>query len=117
MKLTLISMLAMKQSAYSTLLTPKKLCINCKHFIADKNECAIFGDTDLVSGKIDYKYAKSCRNDDKKCGETAIYYEENNYKFITVPYYFWKEWWPITSVVILVSALYSVPLFYLSKTL
>lgn len=87
--------LAILLFANSTLLTPKKLCINCKHFIADRRECAIFGETDLVTGKIDYSYASSTRSNDKKCGENAFYFEENKYKFITIPYYFSKTWWPI----------------------
>lgn len=95
-------------TANSTRLTPKKLCANCKHFIANKQECAIFGNTDLVTGKIDYKYASSCRNDEKKCGEKAIYYEENNYKLFTVPYYFCKDWWPL----FLFLSLYSTFIFY-----
>lgn len=85
--------------ANSTLLTPKKLCINCRHFIADKMECATFGDIDLVSGKIDYKYASSCRYDKDRCGEEAKYYEENKYKAFTTAYYFCKDWWPIGFVV------------------
>jgi len=92
----------------STLLTPKKLCINCKHFIANKEECAIFGDTNLVTGKIDYKYASSCRTNEGKCGEKALYYEENNYKFVTVPYYFCKVWWPIILVVTIYSTIFYV---------
>lgn len=80
----------------STLITPKKLCINCKHFIANKRECALFGETNLVNGKNDYIYASSVRRDEKKCGETAKYFEENNIKFITAPYYFLIENWSIT---------------------
>jgi len=37
--------------ARSKLITPKKLCIDCKHFIAHKHECSLFGETDLVEGK------------------------------------------------------------------
>jgi len=95
MQIRLYICLAIILFVNSTLLTPKKLCINCKHFIADRKECAIFGETDLVTGKIDYSYAKSARSDDKKCGENAFYFEENKYKFITIPYYFSKTWWPI----------------------
>jgi hypothetical protein len=79
----------------STLITPKKLCINCKHFIANKRECAVFGETDLVEGKNDYIYASSARRDEKKCGEEAVYFEENDKKFITVPYYFLLDKWAI----------------------
>jgi len=94
-KIKLYIFLAMLLFANSTLLTPKKLCINCKHFIADRKECAIFGETDLVTGEIDYSFASSARSNDKKCGEDAMYFVENEYKFITIPYYFSKTWWPI----------------------
>jgi len=105
MRVMVISMLAMRQSAYSTLLTPKKLCVNCKHFIANNRECAIFGTTDLVNGKIDYKYASYSRTNEDKCGEKALYYEENKYKFVTVPYYFCKAWWPIILLLVSYSAI------------
>lgn len=81
--------------ARSKLITPKKLCMNCKHFIAHKSECALFGETDLVEGKNDYIYASSARRDEKKCGEEAVYFEENDKKFITVPYYFLLDKWAI----------------------
>lgn len=92
----------------ATRLTTKKLCINCKHFIVNKRECAIFGDTDLITGKIDYTYARSCRTDKDKCGEEATFYEENKYKFFTVPYYFYKDWWPI----IYLGMGYSIVIYY-----
>ena len=89
----------------STLITPKKLCIDCKHFIANKRECAIFGDTDLIDGKNDYIYASSARIDEKKCGKEAIYFEDNTMKIITVPYYFLLEYWPVSLVLSLYSGI------------
>lgn len=89
----------------STLITPKKLCINCKHFIGNNRECAIFGDTNLVNGKNDYVYASSARNDEKKCGKEAHYFEENNMKMITIPYYFLLDYWPLSVLFFLYSGI------------
>uniref|UniRef100_A0A6C0JE98 Uncharacterized protein n=1 Tax=viral metagenome TaxID=1070528 RepID=A0A6C0JE98_9ZZZZ len=98
-------------AANSTRLTQKKLCVNCKHFIQDKRKCAIFGETDLITGKIDYEYASYCRKHEGNCGDKAIYYEENKHKHFTIPYYFYKEWWPV----IYLGMIYSILLFYLNK--
>lgn len=71
-----------------SLIHTKKICKDCKYFIANKNECGKFGDTDLVTGKISYEYAQRARNDINKCGEEGKYFEKNNFKIVTVPYYF-----------------------------
>lgn len=76
----------------STLIAPKKLCKDCKFFIANKNECSKFGELDLLYGKHDYKYAKRSRENNDLCGLEAKYFEENNFKFITRPYYFVLEY-------------------------
>jgi hypothetical protein len=77
-------------------LTPtKKICRDCRYFIANNLECGKFGDTNLVTGKVTYPYARSIREDVKKCGEDAIHFEENHFKIVTVPYYFMKDGWPI----------------------
>ena len=47
------------------------------------------GTVDLVNGKTDYNLAKYTRKNE--CGQEGIYFEKNNYKIITVPYYFVKE--------------------------
>lgn len=77
----------------ATLITPKKLCKDCKFFIANEKRCMKFGDTDLVTGEIDYKYAANIRDNKDKCGEDAKYFEENTIKFLTVPYYFTLAYW------------------------
>jgi len=33
-------------------------------------------------------YASSARKNEDKCGEKALYFEENTNKIVTVPYYF-----------------------------
>lgn len=98
----------------ASLLTPKKLCTNCKHYIADTKRCAIFGETDLVTGEIYYDKAYLTRNDEKKCGENAERFEENQYKVFTVPYYFVREYWMFSPVFLLLITwvyLFSVQIF------
>ena len=68
-----------------------KLCKDCKYFIADKQKCKYFNDIDLVTGQKTFNYASIMREYD--CGTDAKYFEENKIKFITVPYYFLKEYW------------------------
>jgi hypothetical protein len=91
-------------SSYSALITPKKLCINCKYYIANKRECALFSERNLVNGEEDFTYAISARSNDKKCGEEAKYFIENDYKFLTVPYYFFKDYWALISFISIYSA-------------
>uniref|UniRef100_A0A6C0F848 Uncharacterized protein n=1 Tax=viral metagenome TaxID=1070528 RepID=A0A6C0F848_9ZZZZ len=69
----------------------KKICKDCRHFIGDNIECRKFGDTNIITGKVTYDSARSARQDVKKCGEDAIHFEENHFKIITVPYYFFKN--------------------------
>jgi hypothetical protein len=90
---SLATFLTLIPSIRPTLITQKKLCKDCKFFIANNNECAKFGSTDLVTGKNTYDYASSARNYDKKCGEDAKYFEENTMKIITVPYYHILKYW------------------------
>jgi len=73
----------------------KKICKDCKYFIGNAYECGKFGETDLITGKVTYLYARTIRGDKTKCGENAVDFEENNLKIITVPYYFMKDNWPI----------------------
>lgn len=84
--------------AYSTLRTPPKICKDCRHFIGDSFGCGKFGDTNIINGKVTYSSAKSVREDVTKCGQDAVFFETNDYKFITVPYYFLKENWIPTGI-------------------
>lgn len=83
-----IPMLYISQSVRPSIIHTTKICKDCRFFIANNMECARFGQIDLVTGKKTFEYARSARNDENKCGETAKYFEKNNFKFITVPYYF-----------------------------
>jgi hypothetical protein len=69
----------------------KKICKDCKYFIGDQMECKKFSDTNLITGKVSFDYAQSARENNKKCGENAIHFEENHNKIVTVPYYFLKK--------------------------
>ena len=91
----------------------RKLCKDCKHFIADKGECALFGTIDLVNGKHEYTYAKNARQNEDKCGENAKLFEYNNIKIITVPYYFLRSYW-IFSPILLLLYIYIDGLYKLS---
>lgn len=66
----------------------KKICANCKFFISNKKECSKFGDIDIITGKYDYENASSVRNDEDKCGEDAIFFKNNNFKIISIPFEF-----------------------------
>ena len=79
----------------SSLIKPVKICKDCKFYMADKSECKLFGDINLVDGKINYDYAFSVRLFENKCGKEAKYFEENKLKIITIPYYFIKSYYII----------------------
>jgi hypothetical protein len=66
----------------------KPICANCKFFIPNKNKCSKFGEVNLITGKHNYEMAVNVRKDKNKCGEDGVFYEKNNFKFITIPYYF-----------------------------
>lgn len=74
------------------------ICKDCK-FLGVNSECQKFGDVDLVTGKISYSSAKYIRSDETKCGVNGALFEKNNYKIITVPYYFVKEYWFLVSYI------------------
>jgi len=78
---------------FSLVIPPKKICKDCIHFIGDEVECGKFGELDLITGKITYPSAGIMRNDNKKCGRDAVYYEKNNFTLITEPYFFLKGNW------------------------
>jgi hypothetical protein len=66
----------------------KKICADCKFFISNKNECSKFGDVDIITGKYNYEQAIEVRNDDNKCGEDAIFFKKNYFKFISITFDF-----------------------------
>lgn len=80
----------------------KKICRDCKHFIANDLNCAKFKEVNIITGEETFESARSIRRDENKCGDVAKYFEENRYKIVTVPYYFLKVYWPITPIIGLV---------------
>lgn len=60
-------------------------CRNCIHYIPSSfttdftypyNECGKFGVKNIVTDKIEYSIASSCREDKEKCGKEGKYFEE-----------------------------------------
>jgi hypothetical protein len=66
----------------------KPICANCKFYIPINNECSKFGEVDIITNEYNYEDAISVRNDNNKCGKDAIFFKKNDFKFITVPYYY-----------------------------
>lgn len=66
-----------------------KICRDCKNY--NGWGCNKYVITDIVTGEKSYYYARAVRDNEKKCGETAIHFEKNHYKIVTVPYYFVKN--------------------------
>lgn len=60
------------------------ICANCK-FYGPNDKCTKFGEVNIITGKYNYESADSVRNNEEKCGEYAIYYKKNDFKFITIP--------------------------------
>jgi len=42
----------------------------------DFGGCGLFGEMDVVSGKIMYEYAGTCRTSENKCGLSGKYFQE-----------------------------------------
>jgi hypothetical protein len=70
--------------------TELPICANCVHFIEHKNNypydplpnaaqqgrCKKFGEVNMITGLIDYDFAKYCREDLNKCGKSGSEYVE-----------------------------------------
>ena len=60
-------------------------CRNCIYYkpfkyddhSAKLSKCERFGEKDIITNKIQYDYADSCRNNESKCGKDAKYFEED----------------------------------------
>jgi len=65
----------------------KPICANCKFYIPTNNKCSKFGEINIITNDYMYEEAIIVRNDDNKCGEDAIFFKQNYFKFITIPYY------------------------------
>ena len=62
-------------------------CTNCKYFIPTNNECSKVGEINIITNEHIYEDAIIVRMDDNKCGEDAMFFKHNYFKFITIPYY------------------------------
>ena len=74
--------------------TKKPFCVDCIHYIDYKYEnpydeiydnyklgkCSKFGEKNLVTGKMEYDDALSCRKMYLKCGESGYYFEKTTLK-------------------------------------
>lgn len=68
------------------------ICKNCVYFSPYKNDksfyhlgkCTKFGNMDIVSGIIEYKYAYNCRTSGDLCSFNGTYYEERKHPNITL---------------------------------
>jgi hypothetical protein len=65
----------------------KPICANCKYFVPTNNECSKFGEINIITNEHIYEDAIIVRTDDDKCGEDAMFFKKNYFKFITIPYY------------------------------
>ena len=90
-------------SIRTDLSTTKKICKDCKYFIDNTNKCKKYGEIDLVTGKVTNDLASNVRINKNYCGEDGIYFEKNNFKFITIPYYFLLEYWGYSPAILLIS--------------
>jgi hypothetical protein len=60
-------------------------CRNCIYYkpsitndyTSTLNKCEKFGEKDIISDKIRYKYADTCRLDEKLCGHEGKYFKED----------------------------------------
>ena len=71
-------------------------CKNCIHYrpsifsndyTSSFSKCAIFGNKDIITDKIDYNFADYCRNDENKCGSEGKYFEKDKNVFTKIMIY------------------------------
>jgi len=93
-----------------------KTCADCKFLNSNNIKCTKFTDIDLITGEHLNEKASIIRFDENKCGKEGKYFEKNNIKIITVPYYFildqWKLIIPLTIICIPYIYVLWIGLFY-----
>jgi hypothetical protein len=60
-------------------------CRNCIHYkpsiindyTSPLNKCENFGEKNIITDKITYAYADTCRSDEKLCGQEGKYFKED----------------------------------------
>ena len=71
-------------------------------------ECSKFGTIDIITNEHNYEQALAVRKDDNKCGEEAVFFKRNYFKFITVPYYFLVE----NSILVILPSIFILPTLF-----
>ena len=84
-------------------------CCNCIHYrpsIYSSNDpistCANFGEKDIITGEITYKYADVCRKDESACGHIGKYYEMDHNADVKLFFYSIVQNAPMTILVALI---------------
>lgn len=81
---TLVSGMTMKDTTKIIKNIDIPACRNCIHykpfrfntdFSGSYSECGKFGNKDIITDKISYDFANSCRRDESLCGNDGIYFE------------------------------------------
>jgi len=54
-----------------------KICKKCKFYEATNERCKLFGNLDVVTGKVEYNYASFERREGGECGPEAKYWNSN----------------------------------------
>jgi hypothetical protein len=92
-------------------------CRNCIHykptllndFTSPLNKCEKFGEKNIITDEITYRFADLCRNDESACGKEGKYFEKDeNIDKKILKYKIGKI---ITNPLILVLFLYSILIF------
>ena len=55
-------------------------CSKCKFYNPNKT-CKMFNEIDIVTTNITHSFAEICREDEKKCGQKAVFYIEKKEDF------------------------------------
>jgi hypothetical protein len=71
-------------------------CKNCIHYrpsifsndyTSTLSKCVNFGNKDILTDKISYDFADSCRNDEDRCGLEGKYFEKDTYIYTKMMIY------------------------------
>lgn len=93
-------------------------CKNCiyydptnEDYYSSLNKCNKFGVKNIISDKITYDYADSCRNDENKCGRLGKYFEEEtnlNMKMLKYKLTDYKSYPLLLTVIIVILECYLI---------
>ena len=93
-------------------------CKNCIYYdpeyendYSNLNKCNKFGVKNIISDKITYDYADSCRNDENKCGLHGKYFEEEpnlNMKLLKYKLTYYKSYPLLLTIIIVIIECYLI---------